>query len=297
MNETQIKRFRKNLQRRFPELYEFMTIDECRQCLIALVDENIVRLQGLVDDFESRADEIAASTVAKLKCDQSPETQRLLNYILRARNGLFRGFGTYERHQKRQKHEHDRTPSRDQEYRVPTLGRSRPNSGGMPEDVDLSWAYETNPQTRDASPSLTGGDEVSSREMARVDVLLDTVLSSDATGSEDFVDAGANVSESGTTPGLERSLDLPGCQETPVGAREDANSVTNEAIYERADVKRGGADFVLWASRTSPSPSASVDLAHLRPVHGRVGCATRTHPLSPRRRESFLPLCRQCTKR
>src|SRR5208337_1893886 len=40
--------------------------------------------------------------------------------------------------------------------------------------------------------------------------------------------------------------------------------VQNEPIYERPVVKRGGADFVSQGSRTSPSPSASVDLAHLR---------------------------------
>jgi len=38
---------------------------------------------------------------------------------------------------------------------------------------------------------------------------------------------------------------------------------------------RGGAEFVLRASRTSPSPSASVDRAHLRPFRGRIGRATR----------------------
>ena len=69
------------------------------------------------------------------------------------------------------------------------------------------------------------------------------------------------------------------------------------AIYERPVVKRGGADFVSQGSRTSPSPSASVDLAHLRPVRGRFGVHPATHPLSPRPRESFLPQCRQCTKR
>ena len=56
---------------------------------------------------------------------------------------------------------------------------------------------------------------------------------------------------------------------------------TNEPIYERAVVKRGGADFVSRASRTSPSPSASVDLAHLRPVRGRVGRATRNTSSEP----------------
>jgi hypothetical protein len=52
-------------------------------------------------------------------------------------------------------------------------------------------------------------------------------------------------------------------------------------IYERALVKRGGADFVSRASRTSPSPSASVDLAHLRPVRGRGGRATRNTSSEP----------------
>ena len=71
----------------------------------------------------------------------------------------------------------------------------------------------------------------------------------------------------------------------------------HEPIYERPVVKRGGADFVSQGSRTSPSPSASVDLAHLRPVRGRFSVHPATHPLSPRPRESFLPQCRQCTKR
>src|SRR5208282_945768 len=71
----------------------------------------------------------------------------------------------------------------------------------------------------------------------------------------------------------------------------------NEPIYERPVVKRGGADFVSQGSRTSPSPSASVDLAHLRPVRRRFSVHPATHPLSPRPRESFLPQCRQCTKR
>ena len=71
----------------------------------------------------------------------------------------------------------------------------------------------------------------------------------------------------------------------------------NKPIYERPVVKRGGADFVSQGSRTSPSPSASVDLAHLRPVRGRFSVHPATHPLSPRPRESFLPQCRQCTKR
>jgi hypothetical protein len=55
----------------------------------------------------------------------------------------------------------------------------------------------------------------------------------------------------------------------------------NEPIYERGAVKRGGADFVSRAFPTSPSPSASVDLAHLRPVRGRTGYATRNTSSEP----------------
>jgi hypothetical protein len=64
---------------------------------------------------------------------------------------------------------------------------------------------------------------------------------------------------------------------------------TQDSIYERAFVKRGGADFVFRVSRTSPSPSASVDLAHLRPVRGQLVVQPATHPLSPRPRESYPP--------
>ena len=50
-----------------------------------------------------------------------------------------------------------------------------------------------------------------------------------------------------------------------------------------------GADFVSRASRTSPSPSASVDLAHLRPVRGRVGRATRNTSSEPEAEGEFSP--------
>ena len=69
----------------------------------------------------------------------------------------------------------------------------------------------------------------------------------------------------------------------------DVQGASQTPIYERAFVKRGGADSVSRASRTSPSPSASVDLAHLRPLRGRFRRAPATHPLSPRPRESSSP--------
>jgi hypothetical protein len=69
----------------------------------------------------------------------------------------------------------------------------------------------------------------------------------------------------------------------------DGKFVTNEPIYGRAGVKRGGADFVSRASRTSPSPSASVDLADLNPIRGRVGRATRNTSSEPEAEGEFSP--------
>src|SRR5262249_19655601 len=60
---------------------------------------------------------------------------------------------------------------------------------------------------------------------------------------------------------------------------------TNEAIYERGEVKQAGAENMVGSSRTSPSPSASVDLAHLRPRDGPGSCTPNAHLLSPRLRD------------
>src|SRR5208337_5371640 len=94
-----------------------------------------------------------------------------------------------------------------------------------------------------------------------------------------------------------RELWPPNYPSTSPDQYERAFNFGGDVIYERPVVKRGGADFVSQGSRTSPSPSASVDLAHLRPVRRRFSVHPATHPLSPRPRESFLSQCRQCTKR
>src|SRR5271157_1275232 len=56
-----------------------------------------------------------------------------------------------------------------------------------------------------------------------------------------------------------------------------------EAIYVRGFVKRGGASIVSQGSRTSPSPSASVDLAHLPldPFAGSVVASNRARKVIP----------------
>ncbi len=68
-----------------------------------------------------------------------------------------------------------------------------------------------------------------------------------------------------------------------------SKSIVAEFIYERGLVKRGGCGFCVTGSRTSPSPSASVDLAHLRPVRGRIGRATRGTSSEPEAEGELAP--------
>jgi hypothetical protein len=76
-----------------------------------------------------------------------------------------------------------------------------------------------------------------------------------------------------------------------------AEATPEEAIYERAVVKRGGADFVSRA----PAHPLRRRLRSILPISDLSAddlvVQPATHPLSPRPRESFLPQGRQCTKR
>src|SRR5271154_6745615 len=75
----------------------------------------------------------------------------------------------------------------------------------------------------------------------------------------------------------------------PIHRGSRSERAPNEPIYERAGAKRGGADFGPRASRTPPSPPASVDLADLNPVRGRVGRATRNTSSEPEAEGEFSP--------
>jgi len=98
------------------------------------------------------------------------------------------------------------------------------------------------------------------------------------------------------TPVMRRGWRVPTQSRKPVGSRgldpSDPVGKNNrrrvlprgnrtESLYERAGVKRGGAEFASRGSRTSSSPSASVDLAHLRPLRGRLSCAPRKTSSEP----------------
>jgi hypothetical protein len=66
-----------------------------------------------------------------------------------------------------------------------------------------------------------------------------------------------------------------------------ARTARHPTIYETAFLKRCRCRFRVTG--LSPSPSALVELAHLRPGHRRLVVQPATHPLSPRPRESYLP--------
>src|SRR5208337_4082443 len=86
-----------------------------------------------------------------------------------------------------------------------------------------------------------------------------------------------------------RELWPPNYPSTSPDQYERAFNFGGDVIYERPVVKRGGADFVSQGSRTSPSPSASVDLAHLRPVRRRFRCAPRDTSSEPEAQGELPP--------
>ena len=232
MNEDQLKRFRRNVQKRFPDLFGIEQPDECRRLLVELTDENIERLETLVDEFQGNADEAAAATVAALKCDGSPETYRLLNYIMRARNGLKQGFATYEKYRKRLKEESNRDPLKTEEALGRMPDRSLVTGAGQRDGLDLAWAYEASAASDDAAAPPVGMEEIDPREMARVDAMLDTILLNDQNEVVDReADPGAGVTqelelESGEQPGAE-----------PMDAGENQLCVTSEPNFD-GDVLR-----------------------------------------------------------
>jgi hypothetical protein len=139
--EEQVKRLRKKLHKRWPELFEFVEVSPFKQLLGELIDEQIERLRAMEEEFKTNAEEIARAAVADSKHDQTPETYRLLNYVKSARRELRLGIAAFEKYNKGQKDRVESSPRRtkEDEGRVPRP-RAR-TGGGMPEDADLAWAY------------------------------------------------------------------------------------------------------------------------------------------------------------
>jgi len=120
-------------------------------------------------------------------------------------------------------------------------------------------------------------------------MMADTTLSDGVTLS-DGTSALASVTLPGGITPLEASKLDAGAGDAEGNSRDvsDADAVANhgDGMSPRGKIAKmirtkpsmrgslssqAGADFVGGISRTAPSPSASVDLADLRPVRGRVG--------------------------
>jgi hypothetical protein len=99
MDETQLKRHRKRVQARFPDLFRDQGQPEYKQMLVDLLDENIDRLSELLREHEASAEENAERTVDRFQFDSTPEGTALSNHLMRCTDRLHRGFETYRKYQ------------------------------------------------------------------------------------------------------------------------------------------------------------------------------------------------------
>ena len=100
LRDVQMKRLRKRLRKRWPELFELAKVPAYKQLLGELIDEQIERLQAMVEELEKNADADALASVAESKLDQTPEAYRLLNYVMKARRELRVGIAAFEKYNK-----------------------------------------------------------------------------------------------------------------------------------------------------------------------------------------------------
>ncbi len=103
LDEEQRDRYRKALAERWPDLFRARDKAEWRQMLLDLVQQNIERLNAILQVHEANADAVAEQTFARLSFDPSPEGAALRNYEMKSLNALFRGMENYRKHKRRSK--------------------------------------------------------------------------------------------------------------------------------------------------------------------------------------------------
>lgn len=185
MEESQLKKFMKRVKERWPDLFDIDDKEKGRAHLVGLAEENIERLNELIGEFEKKSDEIARRTVERLTRDNTPEGHRMRNYVDKSRDALDRRMAKYDKYKEKMKDQDERNPRRINDEVGPGIGRAqgiergaeetsgrasgglgthrhvsprqrmgldRPaNGGGMPEEGDLSWAYELAAHSADVS--------------------------------------------------------------------------------------------------------------------------------------------------
>jgi hypothetical protein len=175
-DESQLKKFLKRVKVRWPDLFDIDDREKGRAHLSGLAEENIERLNELIGEFERKSGEIARQTVDRLRRDNTPDGHRMRNYVDKSRDALDRRMAKYDKYKEKLKDQDETSPRRIKDDsgtgtgRVPRIDRraeetwgrangglgdssqtspgrrmgldSSANAGGMPEEVDLSWAYE-----------------------------------------------------------------------------------------------------------------------------------------------------------
>jgi hypothetical protein len=177
-DESQLKKFIKRVKERWPDLFDIDDKEKGREYLESLADENIERLNELIGEFEQNSEVLAQQNVDRLRRDNTPDGHRMRNYVDNSRDALDRRMAKYDKYKSKEKlkDEDETNPRRIKDDRGTGTGRapridrraaetsgrssgglliqrqtspgtmmgldSLANGGGMPGDVDLSWAYE-----------------------------------------------------------------------------------------------------------------------------------------------------------
>jgi hypothetical protein len=171
---------------RWPDLLPIEHEAEGREAPIKLVDEQIEHLDELLKTHAMNADAVDEKTLERLRLDESPTGNYIRGYKLKATNAFYRGLEATRKFKKgRERETSDERRVPDSPWRGavgPTREKPR---GAEREEVDLSWAYKPNAQGDHGNETIGETDGASPRELAGIDVILDTVLSDAVTDSDE----------------------------------------------------------------------------------------------------------------
>jgi hypothetical protein len=207
IDETQLKKFLKRVKARWPDLFDIDNKEKGRAYLSGLAEANIERLNAFIGEFEQKSGETARRTVERLTRDNSPEGHRMRNYVDKSRDALDRRMAKYDKYKEKEKmkDQDERNPRRIMDEVRIAIGRtsgiergaeetsvrasgglgdqhqtspgrrmwldSSAKGGGMPEEVDLSWAYELATHSVDVSDAEGLAESCDNTPLGEVDAL------------------------------------------------------------------------------------------------------------------------------
>jgi hypothetical protein len=263
MTSDRLEIYENEVIARWPDLLAIENAAEGREALINLVDREIEHLDELLKAHALNADAVTEKTLDRLRLDETPTGKYIRGYNLKCTSAFYRGLEAAK------KFKNGRDPGRGtrDERRVPddawrgAAGLTREKrSGGEREEVDLSWAYESNVGGDHGTKTIGGTDGASPRELTRIDVILDTILSDAVTDSDDSIDT---ASDGVTDPLESRSSTVELGRETEGGERraEDRGCQAADAVRlpemdapdhgTRADIQRNDANEANFCENVS----------------------------------------------